>query len=86
MLYLKIIEEVPFIHKEEQYFARLYIPQNKPNYIYGEIVFAKSKKRPKNMRSIVREKLKEYNVYVPSDSKSLVTHSAVRTFINCLKH
>jgi hypothetical protein len=85
MIYLRILEEIPFTYNNIQYVARTYIPLNKPNYIYGEIVFLKNKQRPEKMRNIVRGKLKEYNEDVPLDSKRLVTHSAVKKLIDLLK-
>lgn len=86
MEYLRITEEILFSFNGINYIARTYIPARKPNYIYGEIVLAENKKRPNNMRKILREKLKEYNIDVPFDSKKLVTHSAVQMLMNLIKN
>lgn len=37
------------------------------------------------MREIARSILKQYGIKVPTDSKSMVTHQAIKTLINVLQ-
>ena len=45
---------------------------------HGEIVYKENKTRPKNMKDIIRQYMKKYNVEISTDANKISTHGAVR--------
>lgn len=80
----KILNKVEFSFEDEQYIAQTYITNKE--HIYAEIVYAKTKQQVRGkMRHIARSILKQYGIKVPTDSKTMVTHQAIKTLINVLQ-
>lgn len=78
---MEIIKEKNFSLNGNQFIARLYRPNNKKS-IYGEIVFKNGGNRPENMKDIVRQYLKPYNVEISTDANKMVTHRAVKILMD----
>jgi hypothetical protein len=81
----KIIKERCFLLGGEKFIARLYIPPKNKNFVYGEIVYKKDKKRPNSMKDIVRQYLRPHGIEIPTDARRVVTHSAVKMLIDFLE-
>lgn len=80
----RIIKEKTFSLDGKNYIARLYNANGKSS-IYGEIVYQDNGKRPKNMKNVAREFLKQFNTEISTDARIETTHSAVKKLIDLLE-
>jgi hypothetical protein len=81
---MEIIKETAFVHNGTEYLARTYCNGNN-SFIYGEIIDKKTKKRPYNMKGIVREYLQPFGIPISTDANVINTHDAVKTLIQHLE-
>jgi hypothetical protein len=70
--------EKEFKHNGIRYIARVF------NNNYGEIIYKENMTRPKNMKDIIRQYLKKYNVEISTEANKMTTHGAVRMLLKYL--
>jgi hypothetical protein len=69
------------VEKEFEYNSIKYIARIFENN-YGEIVYKENMTRPKNMKNIIRQYLKKYDIEISTDANVMTTHGAVRIIMN----
>jgi hypothetical protein len=73
---MEIKNEKEFEYNGKKYIARLF----KNNY--GEIIYKDNMTRPKNMKDIIRQYMKKYNIEISTDANKMTTHGAVKILLN----
>ena len=69
------------ISKEFEYNGKKYIARILKNN-YGEIIYKENMTRPKNMKEIIRQYLKKYNIEISTDANKMTTHGAVKILLD----
>lgn len=67
--------------KEFEYNGRKYIARILKNN-YGEIIYKENMTRPENMKDIIRQYLKKYNIEISTDANKMTTHRAVKILLD----
>jgi len=67
--------------KEFEYNGKKFIARILRNN-YGEIIYKENMTRPDNMKDIIRQYLKKYNLEISTDANKMTTHRAVKILLN----
>jgi len=73
---MEIKKEKEFEHNGIKYIARI-LKNN-----YGEIIYKKNMTRPENMKDIIRQYLKKYNIEISTDANKMTTHKAIKILLD----
>jgi len=65
-----------FEHNGKKYIARI-LRNN-----YGEIIYKENMTRPENMKDIIRQYLKKYNIEISTDANIMTTHKAIKILMD----
>jgi len=67
--------------KEFEYNGKKFIARILRNN-YGEIIYKENMTRPDNMKDIIRQYLKKYNLEISTNANKMTTHRAVKILLD----